>query len=654
LGLESLRSLYAEGLGNNTPAIGGRHSTTFHPGSHSLLDEFVGMSPTPNKTTKLINILGATPNKTTELIKILGATPNKTTTITGFLGATPSKQTPIYDSIINTNLTTFDSILTNFGSISNSNLLIQNSTYDDFTVPFPSGPGVGGRWGTGLLSQETQTNTHNPFPTNYTAQNTIVAGEFTNENNGLKEHGWFDLYNSNHTSLKINQPSPRSSNPFQRFQYGNPNINTNLNIKSGEGATKGEFGFSRGNEPYIVSEIGGEGRRTNKGNRILPFGRAKTDFKRIGKYMLSPSGLLELALKNANLLNKTVTIRDGDELKNKPLRFNAGFSPLSLMGAVGARLLGQGMPNFLFSSGFSKGYSEAGNLFDFPKIPGDDPTNFKLNDTFTGANQNVFGKKIDNQKEVPFFNFKGVVAKVTNGDKMTLAQIIQGDSLDTTEVGTTKTTGDKADKVNFAVDGKKDGMPFYFKDLRDNSYIFFRAYLEGISEEISPSWSEHNYIGRSEPVYVYERATRSISFTLKLAAQTEQELNAIYVKMNRLTSLCYPEYAQDIRLNKTRMKPPITKLRLGDLFGKSNNEMMGFIESLSYVVPDESTWETKVGKRVPKHITATIGYKVIHGKPPELYKDNSNSKPFDFYGFGGSRKTEKLSKLTTRKEPITS
>ena len=36
-----------------------------------------------------------------------------------------------------------------------------------------------------------------------------------------------------------------------------------------------------------------------------------------------------------------------------------------------------------------------------------------------------------------------------------------------------------------------------------------------------------------------------INFNIKLFAQTKKELAAIYEKMNRLTSLCYPEYYRD-------------------------------------------------------------------------------------------------------------
>jgi len=153
--------------------------------------------------------------------------------------------------------------------------------------------------------------------------------------------------------------------------------------------------------------------------------------------------------------------------------------------------------------------------------------------------------------------------------------------------------------------------------MRDGAFIFFRAYLAGISENISPSWSPSSYIGRSDNVYTYERAEREIQFTLKLVAQTKDELVKIYKKMDKLTSLCYPEYVDDGYGN--RMKPPLTKLRMGELFGNSgNNELMGFLKSLAYSVEQTSTWEVEKGKRVPRHITVSIGYQVIHASVPNL------------------------------------
>ena len=46
--------------------------------------------------------------------------------------------------------------------------------------------------------------------------------------------------------------------------------------------------------------------------------------------------------------------------------------------------------------------------------------------------------------------------------------------------------------------------------------------------------------------------------------------------------------------------------------------MTGFLKTLSYTFPDNSPWETKQGKRVPKSIEATITFKVIQGEAPAL------------------------------------
>jgi len=199
------------------------------------------------------------------------------------------------------------------------------------------------------------------------------------------------------------------------------------------------------------------------------------------------------------------------------------------------------------------------------------------------------------------------------------------------------------------IEKEKHGMPFYFKDLRDGNYVIFRGYISGLTENVSPSWSPQNYIGRSEPTWIYERGERNITFTLSLFANSRDELNKIYEKLNKLTSLCYPEYKPDKLFpsseeiatatdteneqsvdikGKIRMKPPLTKFRMGELFGNKNKEMTGFIKSINYTYPDNSPWETEQEKRVPKYITANISYQIIHDSVPEI-----NTK---FYGFTGA------------------
>ena len=173
------------------------------------------------------------------------------------------------------------------------------------------------------------------------------------------------------------------------------------------------------------------------------------------------------------------------------------------------------------------------------------------------------------------------------------------------------------------------GYPLYFKDLRDNSYIFFRGYIEGLNETLTAEWAENLYMGRSESSYVYKKATRDINFTLNVFAQSKDELHMMYDKIEKLTSLVYPQYKRD-RQNfdvttsfpfgtpKSRMQPPLTKFRLGDLFGKKDRELTGFIESLTYTWPENNAWEHVSGKRVPKYVQIAVTYKVVHVEAPNM------------------------------------
>ena len=215
-------------------------------------------------------------------------------------------------------------------------------------------------------------------------------------------------------------------------------------------------------------------------------------------------------------------------------------------------------------------------------------------------------------------------------------------------------TNDSKTKYDAEVGGNyvehpKYGMPFYFKDLRNNQYIIFRANLSGITENVSGDWSEQTYIGRSEKLWTYTGGNRDISFNLKLAAQTPLELNSIYEKLNKLTSLCFPEYAPDVSIpvsleaaedgtpiikGKQRMKPPFLSLRIGELFGNNYFNQAGFIKDVTYTYDDNSPWEFRKGQRVPMIIEAAINYQIIHRQPANMLTQ--------FYGYGDRPPSENL------------
>ena len=155
-----------------------------------------------------------------------------------------------------------------------------------------------------------------------------------------------------------------------------------------------------------------------------------------------------------------------------------------------------------------------------------------------------------------------------------------------------------------------------FKDLRDNNLIYFRGYINGITENLSPSWSPTEYVGRSEPVYMYQRAERDISFNLAVYPQNGSEERYMYTKLNKLTSMVYPEYVDDNRFSGVqRMKPPFTEMFMAHI-GTKERGQFGYIKSLSYTVNESGDWNAL--ELLPRVFNIAISYQIVSKRPPNL------------------------------------
>ena len=176
------------------------------------------------------------------------------------------------------------------------------------------------------------------------------------------------------------------------------------------------------------------------------------------------------------------------------------------------------------------------------------------------------------------------------------------------------------------------------KDLRNGTSLYFRGYVTGITENVSPSWSPTNYIGRSEPVYMYERAERDLSFNLRVYPQDATHQRNIYQNIEALTSLAYPQYmgkaiatdsdGNDVMFADERMKPPFTELYMAHI-GTKNQGQFGFIKSLSYTVPGEGDWDAL--NRLPRLFDIAISYQIL-GKRPPSSTNGSMGHTRTFYG----------------------
>jgi hypothetical protein len=123
-------------------------------------------------------------------------------------------------------------------------------------------------------------------------------------------------------------------------------------------------------------------------------------------------------------------------------------------------------------------------------------------------------------------------------------------------------------------------------------------------------------MGRPDGAYIYTSYERSISFTFMVAATSRPEMIPMWRKLNYLSTYTMPD------LTNSRPSGPFMRITIGDLF----NATPGFIESLSYSIPDDATWDIaedatandKNPKQLPMLVEVSITFKIISDYRPKL------------------------------------
>ena len=193
----------------------------------------------------------------------------------------------------------------------------------------------------------------------------------------------------------------------------------------------------------------------------------------------------------------------------------------------------------------------------------------------------------------------------------------------------------------------KDFIKFRIRDAVNGKYIIFPALLSGITDNSSAEVSPTSYIGRADKVYVYGGYTRSISFSLDIVAQREEDIPIIWEKINYAKGLTLPQYKQffsktDVTDN-TRPVAPIVYLTLGDMF----NDAPGFFTSVNLTIPENSTWELEDGRQVPHLCQLAFEFTYIGKENPTMtskHYDNI-SDSFSFEEKGQDKTKPKRKKL---------
>lgn len=156
----------------------------------------------------------------------------------------------------------------------------------------------------------------------------------------------------------------------------------------------------------------------------------------------------------------------------------------------------------------------------------------------------------------------------------------------------------------FELNGQKykDLVPMYINKIGE-SPTMFRTSINGLTENFTPTWNSNKFLGNPFSFYTYSGIERSVSFNLQVYAFSKKEHNSNWEKLSTLTLMTYP-----IVNSNALVIPPIIEFRLGDMYKNKK----GFIESLSYTMPDIGLWETETdGSILPKFIDVALTIKFI-------------------------------------------
>ena len=164
----------------------------------------------------------------------------------------------------------------------------------------------------------------------------------------------------------------------------------------------------------------------------------------------------------------------------------------------------------------------------------------------------------------------------------------------------------------------KDFIDFRIKDMVNNQFIQFPAYLTDISDNSSAEYNPTRYIGRPDQVFVYSGYTRSISFGFKVAALKKADIPILWKKVDRLKLLTLPTFKTNEVIDDGEERPiaPFVELTLGNLL----REQPGYFSSVNVTIPQTSTWELQEGFQLPHICDVAVEFVFVGRVTPQNFE----------------------------------
>lgn len=231
----------------------------------------------------------------------------------------------------------------------------------------------------------------------------------------------------------------------------------------------------------------------------------------------------------------------------------------------------------------SKKYVEQGELQDFRQFTDAKPLADTVSYFTGGRGNNGFNREtrigLGNPSARTPEQRDNFYTPTTNGvsqDKINMSPIYRRGK----DIPVEDDSDDVRDLIKFVIESIDNGHP----DVTNRMH--FRAYITNFSDNIGAEWNGQKYMGRGEDFYTYQGFSREVGFTFKIAAQSVQEMEKLYQKVNYLASTLHPDYQESTGF----MRGTIHRLTIGEYFYR----MPGIIKTMNITVEDNYPWEIKM------------------------------------------------------------
>ena len=205
----------------------------------------------------------------------------------------------------------------------------------------------------------------------------------------------------------------------------------------------------------------------------------------------------------------------------------------------------------------------------------------------------------------------------------------------------------------------KNQVLVLFKKYGKSTTIPFEGTVTGLSEEVTPEWTNFRYLGSPFKVNRYMGVERSLKFNLKLYYTTPGEKQNMVKRINYLKSLAFPydeisemKYGGETQTSQYAFSPNLVYLSIGDMY----KNVFGFIENLSFSIEDNITWPSNADDLTdtfmyPSVVDVSISMKIIENHKTETQNDITTYK-YDFDGRGNNNSVLETTNSTAANNSI--